>query len=346
MSAPVSSASSSGLPAHWRHLHVAVVVPAYRVEERIEEVLTTIPDWVRTIVVVDDASPDATAQRVARLADPRIRLIRHAQNRGVGGATVSGMQAALEAGADLVVKMDGDGQMDPAYLPALLAPLLLHTADLAKGNRYQRLGSLEGMPLVRRLGNAALTFLLKAASGHWRMFDPTNGYLAARADLLRRLPLERLPRGFFFESGLLVELGLQRAKVQDVAIPARYRGETSSLSIGAALLEFPFRLLLACARRIARHYFLYDFSAVSVFLLFGIPMLSFGVAFGVWEWIRSARTGVPATTGTVMLAALPIILGFELLLQALVVDIAHAPAEPICPPLPPARDGSAPQGTR
>jgi len=346
MSAPVHSQSVSELPARWRHLHVAVVVPAYRVEDRIEEVLRTIPPWVRTVVVVDDASPDATAERVARVADSRVRLIRHPENRGVGGATVTGMRAALDAGADLVVKMDGDGQMDPVHLPELLAPLLDHTADLAKGNRYQRLGSLEGMPWVRRLGNAALTFLLKAASGHWRMFDPTNGYFAARADLLRRLRLERLPRRYFFECGLLVELGLFRARVQDVPIPARYRGETSSLSIGSVLLEFPLRLFLGCARRIARHYFLYDFTAVSVFLLSGGPMLLFGVSFGAWEWLRSAITGVPATTGTVMLAALPVILGFQLLLQALVVDIANAPAEPICPPLPPA-EGTAPlHGTR
>ncbi len=342
----LSQSLSEFPPARWRHLRVAVVVPAYRVEDRIEEVLRTIPPWVRTVVVVDDASPDATAERVARVADPRVRLIHHPQNRGVGGATVTGMHAALEGGADIVVKMDGDGQMDPAHLPELLAPLLDHTADLAKGNRYQRLGSLEGMPWVRRLGNAALTFLLKAASGHWRMFDPTNGYFAVRADLLRRLRLERLPRGYFFESGLLMELGLHRAKVQDVPIAARYRGERSSLSIGAALLQFPFRLLLGCARRVARHYFLYDFTAVSVFLLCGAPMLLFGVGFGAWEWARSAVTDVPATTGTVMLAALPVILGFQLLLQALVVDIANAPAVPICPPLSPADGDTPPHGTR
>lgn len=329
-------------------LHVAVVVPAYRVEARIAETLRTIPPFVRTIVVVDDASPDATSERVSQVADRRIRWIRHPENGGVGAATVTGMRAALEAGADIVVKMDGDGQMDPLYLPSLLEPLVAHAADLSKGNRYQRLSSLEGMPTVRRLGNASLTFLLKAASGHWRMFDPTNGYLAVRADLLRRLDLDRLPKRYFFECGLLIELGLLRAKVQDVPIPARYRGEISSLSVPAALVEFPLKLLWGCARRIARHYFLYDFTAVSVFLLFGAPMLLFGTVFGIVEWWRSAITGVPATTGTVMVAALPVILGFQLLLQALVVDIANAPAEPISPPLPLEHGRGEPpdQGTR
>jgi glycosyltransferase involved in cell wall biosynthesis len=314
-------------------VHVAVVIPAYRVDSRIEETLRTIPALVRTIVVVDDASPDATAERVGECDDPRVRLVRHARNLGVGGATVTGMRVALEAGADIVVKMDGDGQMDPKYLPCLLEPLLAHRADLAKGNRYSHLTFLEGMPLVRRFGNASLTFLVKAASGHWRMFDPTNGYFAARSDLLRRLDLSRLPQRYFFESGLLIELGLVRAKVEDVPIPARYRGEISSLSVATALVEFPLKLLWGGARRIVRHYFLYDFSAVSAFLLCGAPMFLFGIIFGGVEWRRSVLTGVAATTGTVMVAALPVILGFQLLLQALVVDIANAPSEPLSPPL-------------
>ena len=264
-----------------------------------------------------------------------MRLVRHERNLGVGGAVVTGIREALRLGADVIVKMDGDGQMDPAYLPELLAPLLHHDADFAKGNRYRTLRTLEGMPFVRRLGNAALTFLVKLASGHWKMFDPTNGYFAVRAELLRRMDLDRLPQGFFFECGLLIELGLERAKVEDVPIPARYRGERSSLSVGSALIGFPARLFAGCARRVIRQYFLYDFSAASLFLAIGIPLLGFGVGFGAFQWYRSAVTGVTASTGTVMLAALPVILGFQLLLQALVLDVASAPEEPVCPPLRP-----------
>ncbi len=318
-------------------LHVAVVVPAYRVEDQVEEVLRTLPSWVQSVIVVDDCSPDRSAERVTALRDARVRLVRHERNLGVGGAVVTGFREALRSGADVVVKMDGDGQMDPAHLPRLLAPLARHEADLTKGNRYRTLRTLEGMPLVRRLGNAALTFLVKLASGHWRMFDPTNGYLAVRAELLRRIDLDRLPKGYFFECGLLIELGLARAKVEDVPIPARYRGERSSLSIGSALIGFPIRLLAGCARRVVRQYFLYDFSAASLFLAIGIPLTCFGVGFGVTQWYRSAVTGVTASTGTVMLAALPVILGFQLLLQALVLDIASAPSEPVCPPLGPLR---------
>jgi hypothetical protein len=162
------------------------------------------------------------------------------------------------------------------------------------------------------------------------MFDPTNGYLALRADLLRRIDLARLPDDYFFECALLVELGLVRAKVEDVPIPAVYRGERSSLSITRALFGFPARLLAGFLRRVGRQYFLHDFNAVSVFVLSGAPLMLFGILFGAREWIRSARTHVPATTGTVMVAALPVILGFQLLLQAVVVDIANTPSEPIC----------------
>jgi len=312
--------------------HVVVVVPAFRVAERIEGVLDGIPAWVRTILVVDDASPDDTARRVERRAEARVELLSHATNQGVGGAMVTGFRRALELGADVVVKIDGDGQMDPRFLPQLLAPVLGGEADLAKGNRYRDRHGLRAMPPVRLLGNTALTFLLKLASGHWDMFDPTNGYLAIRAHVLRLLPLERLPRDYFFESGLLIELGILRAKVQDVSIPARYGDEASSLSIGLTLLRFPPRLLRGLARRVLLRYFLYDFTAVSAFLVVGLPLLAFGVVFGALHWIRSIATGEFASTGTVMLAALPIILGFQLVLQALVVDIANRPRGPLPPP--------------
>ncbi len=316
-------------------VHVVVVVPAYRVAEQIEGVLDGIPAWVRGVLVVDDASPDDLATRVERRGEQRVELLRHDTNQGVGGAMVTGMRRALELGADLVVKMDGDGQMDPDYLPALLAPVLAGEADLAKGNRYLDREALRAMPAERLVGNTALTFLLKLASGHWDMFDPTNGYFAVRAHVVRLLDLDRLPRDYFFESGLLIELGILRARVQDVAIPARYGDEPSSLSVGGSLVGFPPRLVGGLWRRIVRRYFLFDFTAVSAFLALGLPLFLFGVAFGVAHWIRSIRTGEVASTGTVMVAALPVILGFQLLLQALVVDIANRPRGPLSPPLEP-----------
>lgn len=331
---PDNQSSRSGLPADTAPgasgERIAVVIPAYRVANQIEKVLSGIPDFVERIIVVEDAGPDDTAARVKRVTDPRVHLIRHDHNRGVGGAMKTGFADAIDSGMDIVVKMDGDDQMDPAAMGRLLVPIVSGRADMAKGNRYHDFKSLKRMPIERIIGNAGLTFLIKMASGYWNMFDPTNGYFAIRTDVLRRINLDRLPERYFFESGFLIQLGIVGAVVADVPIPARYGQELSSLSVTRTLCEFPPRLLWGMVRRIFWRYFVYDFSAVSVFLLTGLPLLVWGVRFGIKAWIQSARSGgAPATAGTVMLAAMPVIIGFQLLLQALVVDIQNVPRVPL-----------------
>jgi glycosyltransferase involved in cell wall biosynthesis len=329
---PAPRAAREALETGARGVRIGVVVPAYRVAGEIERVLRGIPPFVEKVIVVDDASPDDTAARVERSRDPRVVLVRHAENRGVGGASTSGFAEALRLGMDVVVKMDGDDQMDPEELPRLLAPVLDGTADVAKGNRYASIDSLRAMPPIRIVGNAILTFLVKLASGYWNVFDPANGYLALRADLLRRLDLERLPRRYFFESGLLIELGILRAVVADVPIPARYGGERSSLSIPRTVLGFPPRLLWGLLRRFFWRYLVHDFSALSVFTLMGAPLLLWGLAYGTRAYLHMLATGVPATAGMVMLSAMPILLGVQLLLQAVVLDVQNVPTRPITPP--------------
>jgi len=316
-----------------RGARVGVVIPAYRVAPQIERVISGLPGWVSSIVVVEDQSPDDTAQRVAALGDPRVTLIRHTANRGVGGAMKTAFEEALRQGLDVVVKMDGDDQMDPAHLPELVQPLLDGRADVVKANRYSSMASLRGMPLVRVLGNGGLTFLVKLASGYWNVFDPANGYVAVRGEALTRLDIVSLPERYFFESGFLIELGIQRAVVLDVGIPARYADEHSSLSPLRVLLEFPPRLAWGLARRVFWRYFVHDFTALSVYLLLGVPLLAWGLAFGGSQWILLHRTGEFASAGVVMLAAMPIILGVQLLLQAITLDVQNVPRTPISPPI-------------
>lgn len=312
---------------------VGVVIPAYRVGQQIERVIRGIPAWIGTIIVVEDASPDDTAERVQQVGDPRVTLIRHERNRGVGGAMATGFAEALRQGLDVVVKMDGDDQMDPAHLPRILAPLVAGSADVVKCNRYASLSALKQMPLLRVMGNAGLTFLVKLASGYWNTFDPANGYIAVRAKVLERIDFARLPRRYYFESGLLVELGIQRAVVVDVPISARYGDEISSLSVPKTLLEFPPRLMLGLLRRLFWRYFVHDFSAVSVFVLIGAPLFAFGAGYAAWwRWHPKAPFEV-AGPGEVMMAAMPIILGVQFLLQAVVLDIQNVPRVPISPPL-------------
>lgn len=306
--------------------HIAVVIPCYNVARHVDAVVRAVPSIVRTIIAVDDASVDETAAVLARCADPRLVIVRQASNGGVGSAMLAGYRAALERGADVCVKLDGDGQMDQRLLPALVAPLVSGEADFAKGNRFRDIDALAAMPRIRLLGNGVLSFLTKLVSGYWSVFDPTNGYTAISASTLRRMDLSRIAARYFFETSMLIELNIQDAVVHDVEMPARYGDERSQLSVGHAAATFPFLLIRGLGRRFFWRYMIRDFTAVTVCVLAGIPALAFGVIFGVYHWWQSIATGHTASAGTVLLAALPIILGFQCLLTAFVLDIVAQPA--------------------
>ncbi|HVU49742.1 MAG TPA: glycosyltransferase family 2 protein [Polyangia bacterium] len=309
----------------YRGLTVAVAIPAYRAEATIARVVTTLPPLVDRVVVVDDGSPDGTSAALGAISDARLEVVRHEKNRGVGGAMKTAFRRCLDLGADVVVKMDSDGQMDPARLPALLDALLDTGCDYAKGNRFLDEHALRDMPRVRLFGNLALTFLTKMASGYWHIFDPQNGYLAARTSVLRRLALEDIADDYFFENDMLVHLNILESRVVDVPMPARYGDERSSLRIGTILRRFPLRLLDRLRKRIWQRYVLRDFSPVALFLFLGAPLMLAGMAFGGWAWYESAKTGVVSSTGRVMLSVLPIVIGFQLILQAVLLDISSSP---------------------
>jgi len=314
---------------------IAAVIPCYRVEREIQSVLETIPSYIKHIIMVDDASPDSTADIVSASAkdDPRVLLIRHLSNQGVGGAMVTGYHKALELEAQIVVKIDGDGQMDMEHLPKLLQPLIEGRADYTKGNRFRDFKSLQQMPLTRRVGNMGLAFLAKLATGYWHVFDPTNGFNAIRSEVLAQLPLDTLDRTYYFETSMLANLYLIGAVVKDVPMPARYQGEVSSLLVHRILFEFPPRLLRTFLRRLVLKNFIYDFSMASVYLLTGLPLLLFGLIFGIYKWIQYASIDVPAPTGTVMLSTVSVLLGIQLLLSAIEIDLRSIPTEPLSHPL-------------
>jgi glycosyltransferase involved in cell wall biosynthesis len=307
---------------------VAAVLPAYRTAASIRAVIEAIPASVRHVIVVDDASPDGLRAVVSALDDPRVTMVSHAANRGVGAAMKTGFERALELGADIVVKLDSDGQMDPGLIPAFVAPLIEGRADLAKGNRFADLAFIDAMPPLRRMGNLALSFLVKAASGYWSLLDPCNGYLALSRDLLQDIRRERLADRYFFEISLLCESYRVGGVVLDVDMRPRYGDEVSSLSPMRALFEFSGRLLVQTARRIGFAYFLRDFTVVSVFISAGVPLLAFGILWSAYHWYRSWATNVVASTGTVMIGTLAIILAFQLLLQAVVLDVQSEPGRP------------------
>jgi dolichol-phosphate mannosyltransferase len=327
----VSSTSTSLVP---RLPRIAVVIPCFKVRGHILGVLGDIGPEVEAIYVVDDACPEGSGEHVRQnCADPRVRVIRNERNLGVGGATMRGYREALGEDMDILVKLDGDGQMDPGRLASIVRPLLDGNADYAKGNRFFDLDDVTGMPAKRLFGNAVLSFVNKLSSGYWDVMDPTNGYTALHATVCRALPLDKIAKDYFFESDMLFRLATLRAVVADVPMPARYGRERSNLRVGHAARTFPKLYLVRTVKRLFYGYFLRDFNAGTVQFLLGSALVLGGAIFGGVHWYRSIASGIPATSGTVILAALPVLIGGHLLIAALNYDISNVPRRPLHPHL-------------
>ena len=309
---------------------VGVVIPAYLVTETIIELIRRIPKEIRHIVVVDDACPAGSGDLVAKnFKGSRVRVIRHETNQGVGGAVISGYRELLSrADVKIIVKLDGDGQMNPEDIAALIQPVSAGTADYSKGNRFNSIEDLEQMPKIRIFGNAVLSFLSKVSSGYWQINDPTNGFTAIHTSVLRQIKLEKLRKTFFFESDMLFRLSLIRAVVRDVPFSAKYGTEKSNLRIAKTLREFPARHAVNYLKRIFYQYYLREWSAASFELPLGVILSVFGLVAGIQQWVIASSAGVAATAGQVMIAALPLILGFQLFLAFVNFDIASTPKVP------------------
>jgi glycosyltransferase involved in cell wall biosynthesis len=246
-------------------------------------------------------------------------------NQGVGAAMITGYKKSLELNADLIIKMDGDGQMDPENIQDLIKPLIEDKADFTKANRFRDFKALRAMPMSRRIGNIGLSFLIKAASGYWNIFDPTNGFTAVKNETLAGIDFGKIHKRYYFETSFLIELYYNNAVIIDVPMKARYGDEVSGLSRTKTLLEFPPRLFLALIKRVILKYFLFDFNIASLYILCGTPIFLFGVIFGLVNYIKYVSSHVAAPTGTVVIPTLLIILGFQLLLSAISYDINNFP---------------------
>jgi glycosyltransferase involved in cell wall biosynthesis len=312
-------------------LRVAIVIPCYRVAGSIENVVTAIGPEAWRIYCVDDCSPDETAAAIARAAaaDPRVRLVSRAANGGVGAAVVDGIRAALADEAQAIVKIDGDGQMNPAFVRHFVEPIAAGEADYVKGNRFYSLDAVARMPRRRLIGNAGLSFFAKLSSGYWDLFDPTNGYVAIHADVARLLPLDKLHPRYFFESDLLFRLATVRARIVELPIETVYEDETSHLNEWHCLMVFPLLHARNFAKRIFYNYVLRNFSVASLSLFAGLALTAFGLFFGAAEWARGLATGRTASAGTVMLSGLPLLVGVQLLLSFLAHDVALTPSAAI-----------------
>ncbi|MEN4917353.1 glycosyltransferase family 2 protein [Achromobacter spanius] len=305
---------------------IAVVIPSYKVTRHVLDVISRIGPECNRIYVVDDACPEGSGRYVEEnCTDSRVRVIFHEKNKGVGGAVITGYRAAIEEDQDIVVKIDGDGQMDPALLPDFVEPIVSGEADYTKGNRFYDLEEIHGMPKVRLFGNAMLSFMAKFSSGYWDLFDPTNGYTAVHVNVLRRLPLHKLSERYFFETDILFRLNIVRAVVVDVPMDASYGDEVSNLKVSKIIGEFMAKHMRNAFKRIAYNYYLRDMSLASLELPMGISLLLFSIFFGGSHWISSAHHNVSSPVGTIMIATVSLLMGVQFLLAFVGHDVAQVP---------------------
>jgi dolichol-phosphate mannosyltransferase len=316
-------------------LKISVVIPSFRVTAHILSVVEGIGPEVSRIYVVDDSCPDGSGSFVEQnCTDERLVVLRNKRNLGVGGTVLAGYKAAIADGADVIVKIDGDGQMDPSLLPRFIAPILKGEADYTKGNRFYDLAQIGNMPPMRLFGNAVLSFMTKLSSGYWSVFDPTNGYTAIHAKIAAHLPMDKIDNRYFFETDMLFRLNTLRAVVVDIPMNATYGDEKSNLRISKILVEFLGKHVRNLAKRIFYNYFLRDMTLASIELVVGATLLNFGLIFGAVSWFNANASGTPAPLGVIMLAALPVLLGIQFILAFLGFDIATVPRRPIHNDLP------------
>jgi glycosyltransferase involved in cell wall biosynthesis len=308
----------------YRGLTVAAVVPAHDEEALIGQTVRSMPELVDHIIVIDDASADSTVETARATGDPRLEILTHERNAGVGGAIISGHRRAIGIGADVAVVMAGDAQMDPAYLPALLNPIVDDGFAFTKADRFFGFDSFAGMPRHRVIGNVLIGFLAKAATGYWNLFDPLNGYTATRTDALAKLPLERIRSDYAFECDILVYLNTIRARAMDVPIPARYRDERSGIRLFRESRKLLWSLFKGFWRRIVWRYVLWSFSPVAIFLFAGLALVGWAAVFGAWVVYETLGDPV-ASTATVLLSVGPLLVGINLLIVATVLDILETP---------------------
>lgn len=312
-------------------LKVAVVIPCYKVTKSLKTVIDGIGEEVTAIYCVDDKCPDESWKVAESIAnnDSRVNVIRRKQNGGVGAAVVTGYEAALVSDAEIIVKIDGDGQMAPHLIPKFIKPIYENRADFIKGNRFYDLSSLSGMPYIRVFGNSMLSFVNKLSSGYWNLFDPYNGFTAIHAKVLKLIPIEKLNQGFFYEADLIFRLSLLRAVVKNIPMDSVYEDEKSNLSVLNCLFTFPYLHFSRMFKRIFYNYFLRNFNVASLYLVLGFLLSVFGFWYGVDSWIEMSSKNQTASAGRVMLAAMPIIIGNTYLVGFLAYDMQSTPTEPV-----------------
>lgn len=304
---------------------IGVVIPAYKEEKLIGQVIETMPDFVDRIIVVDDRSPDRTAEIVQKYQDDRsdLILVRHEKNQGVGGAIATGYKRAVEEGLEVVAVMAGDAQMDPDDLVRVVEPVAMDKADYVKGNRLFRGESWSMIPHYRYLGNSALSLMTKIASGYWQIADSQSGYTAISLTALKRIEIDRIYKRYGMPNDILIKLNIHNFKVRDVSVRPVYNiGERSGIRLTSVIPKVSWLLLKGFVRRMIEKYVIRDFHPLIFFYLMGLTLTPAGGLFGLYlVLIRLLGHSVAATSA--LFAVFFVISGFQSLFFAMWFDMEY-----------------------
>lgn len=309
----------------YKKLKVAIVIPAYNEERLLPKTIETLPDFVDYVFVVNDGSTDNTWKILQDLAKKHkfVKPVNNEINHGVGYSVVNGFKHALKSDTDLIGVMASDAQCNPDYIATMIDTLIDNKLDYAKANRFANLDALTAMPSYRRIGNVIVTVLTKFATGYYSIFDSQNGYGVFRRDILERMPLSWIGKRYDYENTLLINLSILSARVKDISVPAIYGDETSSIKFLPTALRALKVLFFGFWRRIYYKYIIFNFHPIALFLFGGLFANLFGLLLGIYITYRRIFEHLSPSTGTVMLVVLPLFLGFQLLLTALIMDVGN-----------------------
>lgn len=307
----------------YRNLRVAAILPCYNEEKLIKKTIETMPDFVDDIIAVDDMSKDKTWDIISKIAkkNKKVKPIHLDKNVGIGGAYINGFEFTLNNKADLIFTMAGDAQCNQNYMNNMIDTLLDDGMDYVKANRFVHLEELKQMPKFRRIGNTVITILTKFSSGYYSIFDSQNGYGVFKRKTLIDLPFEHIGKRYDYENTLLIALSIMGAKVKDEPVPAIYGDEESTIPVFKTTMRALKVVWKGFWKRIYYKYILVNFHPIALFLILGILLEIIGLCFGVFILVDKIAYNISPSTGTVMLSVLPIILGFQLLLSAITMDM-------------------------
>lgn len=308
----------------YRDRKVAMVIPAYNEEKLITKTVETLPDFVDLIIVVNDGSSDRTQEVLDGLKDghKKLEVLTNNPNRGLGYSLVRGYKEVLKReDIDIIGTLAGDAQCDPDYLSKMCDMQIDGDWDYVKANRFTDLSALRAMPPFRRVGNIVISLLNKFSTGYYSIFDSQNGYGVFKRSTLEQVPFELVGERYDYENTMLLAMGVINGRVKDIAVPAIYGDEVSTIKFFPVMRRALSVLFKGFWKRIYYKYVIFNFHPLALFLFSGMFLALAGFGFGLYLTIERVFLGAQPSSGTVMLSVLPLLLGVQLILTAIVMDV-------------------------